>query len=96
MRYLTYCLIYPTPEYGYGPDSIIDDSDTARLAASMFVDTAGTHLGYLDGEYDLSTLTEYDVAELTQTQALAWAQAIAPHAFLLPNGMITVPNRLNP
>ena len=91
MRYLTYNLNYPTSEYGYGPDTTIDASGTATLTASMFVDNNGTHLGYLNGEYDLSTLTEYDVAELTQTQALAWAQAIAPDAYLLRDGTITTP-----
>lgn len=91
MRYLTYDLIYPTPEYGYGPDTIINATGTTTLTASEFVDADGTHLGYLDGEYDLSTLTEYNVAELTQTEALAWAQTIAPAAYLLPDGTITTP-----
>lgn len=91
MRYLTYKLNYPTPEYGFGPEPTVRDSQTAILHGSAFVDADGTHLGYLYGDHDLSGLGAWSVAEVTQEQAVAFAQALNSEAYLLPNGVITVP-----
>lgn len=91
MRYLTYKLTYPTADYGFGPEPTVRDSQTAILHASSFVAADGTHLGYLYGEHDLSGLEAWSVAEVTQQEALGFAQALNPEAFLLGNGVITVP-----
>ena len=93
MRYLTWRLNWDDPHQGTQPSSVIPDG--YRLQASMFADPdvqTGTILGYLtEGDIDLSALAPWQVAEVTQDEALAFAQGVNPEAYLLPDGIITVP-----
>jgi hypothetical protein len=94
MRYLTWCLNWDDPNYGTGPEGEIAKQG-AHAEASMFASpdsSHGTILGYLTrGDVDLSALTSWQVAELTQAEALAFAQEIDSRAYLMPDGVITVP-----
>ena len=94
MRYLTWKLNWADPNHGTGPESTISQQG-ARAEASMFASPSvetGTILGYLTGgNIDLSTLTPWQVEEVTQAEALAFAQEIEPAAYLLDDGIITVP-----
>ena len=61
------------------------------MFANPSVET-GTILGYLTGgNIDLSTLTPWQVEEVTQAEALEFAQGIDPEAYLLPDGVIAAP-----
>jgi hypothetical protein len=65
------------------------------VEASMFAnpDTITGHiLGYLiSGDIQPASFDQWQVQELTQAEALAFAQAIAPNAYLVEDGIITVP-----
>jgi hypothetical protein len=90
MRYIVWHLTWPTAEYGYGPEQTAADNG-AHLEASMWVNPtveAGTILGYLTGELDLALLAAWNVTELTQADALAFAAAIDPNAYLSDDGRI--------
>jgi hypothetical protein len=93
MRYLTWRLNWDDPHQGTQPSSAIPDG--YRLQASMFANPdvqTGTILGYLtEGDVNLSALTPWQVAELTQAEALEFAQGIDPEAYLLPDGAIAAP-----
>lgn len=94
MRYLTWKLMWPgDAKYGYGPEPIVAENG-GRLDASSWVDPTvenGTILGYLTGDVDLTLLADWNVAELTQDEALAFAQALNPEAFLTDSGLIGEP-----
>lgn len=51
----------------------------------------GTILGYLTGDVDVALLSDWNVVKLTQEEALEFAQAINPEAFLLEDGTISAP-----
>lgn len=94
MRYLIWRLNWDDSKHGTGPEQAIAQQG-ARAGASMFANPdveTGTILGYLtEGDIDLSVLTSWQVAEVTQAEALAFAQVIDSEAYLLPDGVITVP-----
>ena len=94
MRYLTWKLNWDDPSHGTGPEAQIQ-AQGAHAEASTFAAPSiehGTILGYLtQGEINLSQLSAWLVQELTQDAALEFAQAIAPDAYFLPDGIITVP-----
>jgi len=94
MRYLTWKLNWADPKHGTGPEGAISQQG-AHAEASMFASPnveTGTILGYLtEGDIDLSALTSWQVARVTQDEALAFAQVINSEAYLLPDGVITVP-----
>ena len=48
----------------------------------------GTILGYLTGDIDLALLATWQVAEQTEAEALAFAQAIDPNAYVMDDGVI--------
>jgi hypothetical protein len=90
MRYIVWHLTWPTPDYGYGPEPVATDNG-AHLEASMWVYPtveAGTILGYLTGELDLALLAAWNATELAQADALAFASAIDPNAYILDDGRI--------
>lgn len=91
MRYCTWKLTW-IDGYGYGPEETAA-ANGGRLEASSWVspDVTGTILGYLTGEVDLSALTAWEVTELTEAEALAFAQAINADAFVGETGVISVP-----
>jgi hypothetical protein len=94
MRYLTWCLNWDDTKYGTGPEGEIAKQG-GHAEASMWANpdsSHGTILGYLtQGDIDLAMLASWQAAELTQAQALAFAQEIEPAAYLLDDGIITVP-----
>jgi hypothetical protein len=49
---------------------------------------AGTILGYLDGDMDLGLMGAWNATELAQVDALAFAAAIDPNAYILDDGRI--------
>ena len=90
MRYITYNLTYPTPQYGYGPEPIAH-AQGSKLVASNFATDIGLHLGYLDGDINLVLLNDWSANELTQIQALTFAKSINSEAFLGDDGIIKTP-----
>ncbi len=91
MRYLTWELTWPGDHrYGFGPEPVAADNG-ATLEASMWVNPtveAGTILGYLDGEMNLGLIGAWNANELTQADALAFAAAIDPNAYIMDDGRI--------
>ena len=90
MRYVTWKLNWPDPKYGTGPEQAAFDAG-GRLNASMWVNPDvehGTILGYLTGDLDLAALATWDVAELTEAEALAFAQNIDANAYVMDDGVI--------
>lgn len=90
MRYITYNLTYPTPEYGFGPEPIAH-AQGSKLVASSFVNNTGLHLGYLDGDLNLVLISDWFANELTQTEALTFAKSLHTEASVNDNGIIQVP-----
>jgi len=90
MRYIVWHLTWPTEEYGYGPEQTAADNG-AHLEASMWVNPDVEHgniLGYLTGDLDLTLLADWDVTELSEADALAFAQGIDPNAYVMDGGVI--------
>lgn len=91
MRYLTWELTWPGDHrYGYGPEPVAAGNG-AHLEASMWVNPTvetGTILGYLTGNLDLGLLADWNVAELNAEEALAFAQAIDPNAYITDDGVV--------
>jgi len=94
VRYLTWKLTWPgDAQYGFGPESVVADNGS-RLEASEWVNPtveAGTILGYLIGDVDLALLADWEVGELTQAEALSFAQALNAEAVLSEDGRIGAP-----
>lgn len=97
MRYLTWNLIWPNEgEYGLGPEPIAANNG-ARLEASEWVTPNvehGTILGYLHGDFDLTLVQPFNATELTENQALEFAQSINPEAFVADDGTIQAPSEM--
>jgi hypothetical protein len=91
MKYATWKLNFTDPKYGTGPESIIADQGHRAEAAWVDgqVEAGGTILGYITGNVDATQLTLWEYTELTQEEALAFAQRINSEAFLLNSGYIT-------
>jgi len=90
MRYLTWNLHWPTIEYGTGPEQTVADNG-ARLEASSWVNPSVEHgsiLGYFTGGVNLALLTDWNAVEVTEAQALAFAQAIDENAYVMDDGVI--------
>ena len=56
----------------------------------------GTILGYLTGDLDLAVLATWDVAEITEADALAFAEAIDPNAYVMEDGVIGTTTQVGP
>jgi hypothetical protein len=56
----------------------------------------GTILGYLTGDLNLAVLATWDVGELTEADALAFAQAIDPNAYVMEDGVIGTTTQVAP
>jgi hypothetical protein len=48
----------------------------------------GTILGYLTGNLDLNLLSTWEVVELNQSEALAFAKSIDENAYITDEGII--------
>ena len=96
MKYATWKLNFTDPNYGTGPEPVIAEQGFKAEAGWVNgqVEAGGTILGYVTGEPDVSALTPWEYYELTQTEAVAFAQIINPDAYLLDNGYITAPEEI--
>jgi hypothetical protein len=93
MKYATWKLNFTDPNYGTGPEDTI--SALGFSAEGGWVDgqveAGGTILGYVSEAQDESALTAWEFANVTEEEALEFAQAINPEAYLLEDGRISVP-----
>jgi hypothetical protein len=93
MNYATWKLNFTDPKYGTGPEDKIGElgfqAEGAWVAGT--VETGGTILGYVTEPQDESELTAWEFKNITQEEALAFAKAIAPEAYLLEDGKIAAP-----
>jgi hypothetical protein len=90
MRYLKWHLTWPTFDYGYGPEPVAAENG-AHLAASMWVNPDVEHgdiLGYLTGDLNIALLVDWQISELTEAEALAFAQNLDPNAYVMDDGTI--------
>ena len=90
MNYATWKLNFSNPNYGTGPEDKIGELGFGAEGAwvSGVVEDGGTILGYVTEELDPSELTAWDFTNLTEAEALAFAQAIDPTATVLEDGRI--------
>ena len=67
------------------------------LDPSAYVNSAGYHLAYLTGDCDPDDLdASWNATEITQSEALTFAQTIWADAAVMANGRISVPPRPEP
>lgn len=94
LGYVAWKLDWTNPKYGTGPEEAANAQGVV-LSASMFVEPdeyTGAILGYIvSGTIQPGSLDKWHITELTQDEALAFAQSIVPDAYLMPDGVITVP-----
>ena len=93
MNYATWKLNFTDPNYGTGPeDAIVALGFTAEGAwVDGQVEAGGTILGYVSEAQDESTLAAWEFTNITQEDALAFALATNPEAYLLEDGRIGAP-----
>lgn len=97
MRYCTWRLKW-IDGYGYGPEEAVNETGSL-LEASSWVSPSiedGDILGYLTGDYEVPELNDWHLTELSAEQALEFAQAINPVAYLGDDGVIMVPSQEEP
>lgn len=89
MRYITWQLTW-VDNYGYGPEQVIADNGGFLEASTWFNPTIeqGTILGYLHGDQPVDLISGWDAIELSQEEALGFAQIIDAKAFINENGII--------
>jgi len=75
---------------GTGPEKVIAERG-GHAEASAYVDDEGYRIGYLTAPADLTGLETWDVTEVTESEALAFCQAIWGDAEVLSNGRISSP-----
>jgi hypothetical protein len=94
MNYATWKLNFADPNYGTGPEDAIADLGLGAEGAWVAgqVENGGTILGYLTEAVDESQLTTWEVSNISESDALAFCQAINPEAYLLADGRITAPS----
>ena len=67
------------------------------LDVSVYVDGDGYRLAYVTGDCDPDDLdADWDVSEITESEALTFAQTIWEDAVVLGNGRISGPPRTDP
>jgi hypothetical protein len=93
VNYATWKLNFTNPKYGTGPEDKITElgfnAEGGWVAGE--VENGGTILGYVTGPVDESKLTDWEVTNITEAEALAFSLAINPKAYLLTDGRITAP-----
>lgn len=93
MKYAIWKLNFTNPEYGTGPESLI--AELGGYAEGGWVsgqaELGGDILGYVTGEFASEELSKWDYREVTQVEALEFAQAINADAFLTEDGYIGYP-----
>jgi hypothetical protein len=93
MKYATWKLNFSNLEYGTGPEYAIAKQGVQAEGGWVNgeVENGATILGYLTDAVDESKLTSWQVENLSEAEALDFALAINPEAYLLPDGRITAP-----
>lgn len=90
MNYGTWKLNFTDPQYGTGPEDKIAElgygAEGAWVAGQ--VETGGFILGYVTEPQDESELTAWEFKNISQLEAIEFALAIDPTAYLLPDGRI--------
>jgi hypothetical protein len=93
MNYATWKLNFQNPNYGTGPEDRIADLGFGAEGAWVQgqAENGGTILGYLTEPVDETELTDWEVTNITQEEAIEFCLAINPQAYLLPDGKISAP-----
>ena len=88
MKYATWILNFDDPNYGTGPEaSIAEQGGSAEASITNGDITQGaTILGYFTGEP--TNLEAWNFTEITQAEALAFAQEVDATAYLTDEGRI--------
>jgi hypothetical protein len=73
---------------GSGPEETITDRG-GSLEPSPYVDSSGYRIGYLTTSADLTDLEDWDVTEVTEAEALAFAQALWVDAEVAAGGYLS-------
>lgn len=94
MKYATWKLNFTNSNYGTGPEDKIAKMGFAAEGAWVAgeVETGGTILGYVTDAVEESKLTDWEVKNVTESQALEFCLAIRADAYLLDDGRITAPH----
>lgn len=89
MRYFIWKINWDNPLYGTGPEGTASELGLSLEASSL--SSGQTILGFSrSGNCDLESLSSWDVAELSQEQALDFAIAINDTAYMLEDGTISI------
>ena len=91
MRYLKWKLSEGT--YGTGPEAELNLVN--KITAGSYVDSDGYRIGYLP-DIDASSMSEWDVTEVSEADALAFAQAIWADAEINSDGILTSEEPVDP
>ena len=87
MIYLTWKLSEGT--WGTGPEEEVA-SRGGKAYPSEFCDTStGLRLGYMPTSCDMTGLETWEITEITEAEALTFAQNYYPGAEVLPSGELT-------
>jgi len=87
MIYLTWKLSEGT--WGTGPEEEVA-SRGGKAYPSEFCDTStGLRLGYMPTSCDMTGLETWEITEITEAEALTFAQNYYPEAEVLPSGELT-------
>lgn len=96
MNYATWKLNFTDPNYGTGPEDAIADLGFGAQGAWVAgeAENGGTILGYVTEPVDESQLTTWQVTNISELDALEFCLAINPEAYLLPDGKIAAPSKI--
>lgn len=93
MKYLKWTIYFPEgSNEGTTPEDIIREKN--GWAEGAIALSNNEIIGYASDESDLSGLSNYDLQELTQEEALDLAQTINPSFYLADDGKIGSPTPL--
>jgi len=91
MRYLKWKLSEGTS--GTGPETEFNLGN--KVTPGSYVDSDGYRIGYLP-DLDISSMEEWDVTEVSEADALAFAQAIWADAEIDSDGILTSEEPVDP
>ena len=91
MRYLKWKLSEGTS--GTGPETELNSGN--KITAGSYVDSDGYRIGYWP-DIDTSSMGEWDVTEVSEADALAFAQAIWADAEIDSDGILTNEEPIDP
>lgn len=92
MRYVLYRLRW-VEDKGYGPEPIVTENESFLEASAFYTNEANNsvYLGFLTGDLSLEKLSDFDALEISQQEALAFANNIYEGSLLLQRGKIVPP-----